>query len=373
MVTCELVGEDERIVGQIFEKCRRRLAGKPAGQIARIILDAGAGAGRLQHFKIEHGALFEPLRFEQAARGIELGEALLHFHLDALDRLQKSRARRDIMGIGIDLDEFEVLRLFAGQRIEFGDRFDRIAKEADAPGAVFIVGRKQFDRIAAHPENTARKIAGRALVLQCDEIRDELALVDFLAELHGKSHRRIGLDRAYAIDAGDGGDNDHIVAFEQGARRRMAHPVDLLVDRAFLLDIGVGARHIGFRLIIIIVRDEIFDRVLRKEAFEFAIKLRRERLVRRKNQGRAVGARDHLRHGEGFSRAGDAEQHLVALLAPDALDEFIDGSGLIALGLIFRDKMKSLAPFRFVRTRRPVRRPGLFLPDVRVAALQQFF
>ena len=38
-----LVGEDERVVGQIFEQGRRRLAGFAAGEIARIILDAGAG------------------------------------------------------------------------------------------------------------------------------------------------------------------------------------------------------------------------------------------------------------------------------------------------------------------------------------------
>ncbi len=60
-----LVGEDQRIVGQIFEQRRRRLARLAAGEIARIILDAGAGAGRLHHFEIEAGALLEPLRLDQ--------------------------------------------------------------------------------------------------------------------------------------------------------------------------------------------------------------------------------------------------------------------------------------------------------------------
>ena len=41
------VDEDQRIVGQIFEERRRRLAGLAPGEIARIIFDAGAGAGRL--------------------------------------------------------------------------------------------------------------------------------------------------------------------------------------------------------------------------------------------------------------------------------------------------------------------------------------
>ncbi len=87
-----------------------------------------------------------------------------------------------------------------------------------------------------------------------------------LAGLHRECHRGIGFDIADAVDAGDGGDDDHIVAFQERARRRMAHAVDLLVDRGFLLDIGVGARHIGFRLVVIVIGDEILDRIVGKEA-----------------------------------------------------------------------------------------------------------
>ena len=48
--------------------------GLATGQVARIILDAGAAAGRLDHFEIVIGALFEPLRLEQLAFGVELVE-----------------------------------------------------------------------------------------------------------------------------------------------------------------------------------------------------------------------------------------------------------------------------------------------------------
>src|SRR5271166_6035592 len=365
------VGEDQRIVGQIFEQGWRWLAGPPAGEIARIILDAGARAGRLQHFEIEDSALFEPLRLEESARGVELAEALPQLDLDALDRLEQGRPRRDVMRIGVDLDEFEILRLLAGQGIELGDGLDRIAEEIDAPGPVFIVGGKQFDRIAANAENAARKIAGRALVLQGDEIGDELALVDPLADFYRKGHRRISLDRPYAIDARDRSDDDDVVAFEQRARRRMAHTVDLLVDRAFLLDIGVGARHVGFRLVIIIIGDEVFDGVVWKKALELAVELRRQGLVRRKNQRRPVGPLDHLRHGEGLARAGDAEQDLIALMRPYAVDKLVDGGRLIALRLIFRDEPEGDAALRLVGAGRPVRRPRLFRAHVGIAALQQ--
>jgi len=57
--------------------------GSPAcgREIARIILDAGAAAGRLHHLEVEHGALLQPLRLQQAAAGIELIEALAQLQL----------------------------------------------------------------------------------------------------------------------------------------------------------------------------------------------------------------------------------------------------------------------------------------------------
>ena len=86
----------------------------------------------------------------------------------------------------------------------------------------------------------------------------------------------------------------------------MAHAVDLLVERAFLLDIGVGARDIGFRLVIVVVADEILDRVFREEAPHFAVKLCRQCLVGGQNQGRPLHRLDDMGDGEGLAGSGDA-------------------------------------------------------------------
>ncbi len=106
-----LVGEDQRVVGHVFEQSRRRLAGAAAGEIARIVLDAGAGAGRFHHFEVEARALLEPLRFQQAAGGVELVEADAQLLLDRVHRLDQRRARRDVVRIGVDLDEFQLVGL----------------------------------------------------------------------------------------------------------------------------------------------------------------------------------------------------------------------------------------------------------------------
>ncbi len=175
--------------------------------------------------------------------------------------------------------------------------------------------------VAAHAKGAAGEIVLDALVLQGHEIGDELALLDLLADLHGEGHGRIGLDRADAVDARHGGDDDHVVALQQRARRRVAHAVDLLVDRAFLLDEGVRARHVGFGLVVVVIGDEILDRVVGEERLELAVELRRQRLVGREDEGRALRLLDHLGHGEGLARAGDAEQHLVALVPAHAVDQ----------------------------------------------------
>ena len=145
----------------------------------------------------------------------------------------------------------------------------------DAPGAVFVVRRENIDRVAAHAERSAEEISLRALVLQRHQVGEQLPLVDLAALFQRERHRRIGFHRADAVDARHRGDDDHVVAFEQRARRRMAHAVDLLVDGGFLLDIGVGARDVGFRLVVVVVRNEIFDRVVGEERLELAVELRR--------------------------------------------------------------------------------------------------
>src|SRR5215207_5524387 len=161
-------------------------------------------------------------------------------------------------------------------------------------------------------------------------------------------------------------END-IAALQEGARRRVAHAVDLLVERRCLLDIRIGARDVGLRLVVVVVRDEVLDGVVREEALELSVELRRERLVRREDQRRALRVLDHLRHGESLAGPGDAEEHLVALLPAHPVDELGDRVRLIAGGLELRLDHEADAALRFLRTGRPMRRPQLAVLEKRVA------
>ncbi len=155
----------------------------------------------------------------------------------------------------------------------------------------------------------------------------------------------------------------------------MAHAVDLLVDRGILLDIGVGARDVGFRLVVIVIGDEILHRVVGKEILELAVELRRQRLVGREDEGRALRLLDHLGHGESLAGAGDAEQNLRAIVAPHAVHQLGDRLRLIALGIEIGFDDQPPAAFAFLRPLRPVRHPDLFRPvafaEFRAAFAQQ--
>ena len=339
------VREDDGVVGDEFEQGRGWFARCAACEVARVVFDAVAHPRRLEHFEIEVGALFEPLRFEQFAFVHELVEAGLELFLDLDDRLAHRRFWRDVVGVGVDADVLHHGRLFPRQRVEFRDAFQFLAKEGQPPCPVVEVGREDFERVAPHPEGAPEKRLVVAFVLLRDEVGDDLALVVGFADLEVLRHRTVGFHRSDAVDAGDGGHDDHVVPFQKSPRGRMAHAVDLFVDLAFLLYVGVGARHVGLGLVVVIETDEIFDGVVGKEPLEFAVKLGGQRLVGCKDDGGALGLFDHLGHGVGLARAGGPQQHLVALARHDARAQFPDGRRLVAGGLEFGVHAQALAAF----------------------------
>ena len=59
--------------------------------------------------------------------------------------------------------------------------------------------------------------------------------------------------------------------------------------------------HVRLGLVVVVVRNEVLDRVVREELAELAVELRRERLVVRHHQRRALHALDDVRDGESLA------------------------------------------------------------------------
>ncbi len=161
-----------------------------------------------------------------------------------------------------------------------------------------------------------------------------------LAFFKGDEHAVIRFRRADAVDAGDGGDDDDVAAFEEGARG--AHPefVELVVDGGFLVDVNVGGGNVSFGLVKIVIADEIFDGVFGEERFELVVELRGECFVVREDESGPVAGFDQLGHRKCFAGTGDAEQYLVLVAGFDAARELFDSRGLIATGLIIAAQLE---------------------------------
>ena len=352
-----LVHEQQGVVGDIFEEGRRRLARQAAGEVTAVVLDAGARAGALDHLQVEHGPLFQALGLQQLAVLHHPFQPLLKLLADVPGGLEQGGAGGDVVAVGVDADGGQVGGLLAGEGVELGDGLDLVAEQADPPGAILVVGGEDLQGVAALAEGPALEGGVIALVLLGDEIGEQLLLVHPVAHRQVEGHGGVGFHRADAVDAGHRGHDDDVVSLQHRSGGRVAHPVDLLVDRAVLLYVGVRPWDVGLGLIVVVVADEILDRIVGEEAPELAVELGGQGLVMGQDQGRALGLLDDLRHGEGLARAGDPQQHLVLVPPGEALAQLGDGVGLVPGRGVVADQLEPAPALRLVRSGRAVGSP----------------
>ena len=112
----------------------------------------------------------------------------------------------------------------------------------------------------------------------------------------------------------------------------MPELVQLLVDVGVLLDVGVGPGQVGLWLVVVVVADEVLDRVVRQELLELRGELGGEGLVVGDDQRGTLYPLGGAGHREGLATAGHAHEGLVAHALLDAFDNSVYGLGLVAGG-----------------------------------------
>ena len=236
-----LVDDQQPVRREVVEQRPRPGAGLAPREVARVVLDAGAVAELAHHLEVERRPLAEPGGLEHPALGLELADPLLHLDLDVDDRLLELVGGRHVVGRRVDVDLLALGEQLAGQRVELRDPLDVVAEELDADERL-LRGRLELQRVAADAEPGAAERLVVALVLEIDEVAQH-RVAPVLAADPQLEHRRAVVDRrAEAVDARHRGDDDHVAALEQGVRRGVAQPVDLVVAARVLLDVGVAPR-----------------------------------------------------------------------------------------------------------------------------------
>ncbi|MNL15349.1 hypothetical protein D3C87_1363300 [compost metagenome] len=222
---------------------------------------------------------------------------------------------------------------FTGQRIERRQAFNLVVEQLNADRFEIGFRRVDIDHVAPHSERRTGEIHVVAGVLQVGQASQQFTLIEPVAAIHVQDHFQISFRTTQTVDARHGGDDDRVLALQQRLGRRQSHLFDVIVDRGVFLDEGVRGRHVGLRLVVVVVGNEILHGIVREERLELAVQLRRQGLVRCQHQRRTLHLGDHVGDAESLARAGHTEQRLVRQPGFDALDHQANGFRLIAGGL----------------------------------------
>ena len=77
----------------------------------------------------------------------------------------------------------------------------------------------------------------------------------------------------------------------------MTQPIDLVVDRRVLLDVGVARGHVRLGLVVVVVRNEVLDSVVGEELAELVGQLGGQRLVGSDHERGPLHLLDRPRNG----------------------------------------------------------------------------
>ena len=228
----------------------------------------------------------------------------------------------------------------AGQRVDPADAVDLVTEKLDAHHVLIRVNRPDLDRVPAHAEPVALEHHVVALILNVDQPVDECLAADFGARPQ-RDHHFLIVDRvAERIDARHRRDDDHIPPLGKRRGRRMAQAVDLIVDRGVLFNIGIGRGDVCLGLIIVVIGDKVFHRIVRKKLAQLGAELCGKGFVMGEHQRRPLGLLDDVGHGEGLARTGHAHQGLLGQAVLYALDQLRHRLRLVARHFVRADDLK---------------------------------
>ena len=280
----------------------------------RVVLDPRSEAELLEELDVVLGALPQAVSLEQLASLLEPGHPLVHLLLDLADRALDRLLLRDVVGRGPDSDVVDLVQHLAGQRVEVLDPLHLVAEQRD-PVRRLGIGRKDLEQLSLDPERPPGQVGVVAPVLHPDQLSEQVVAVDPLPNLEQLHLLSVELGRPDAVDAGDRGDDHHVAPGQQRRCGGMAEAIDLVVDRRVLLDVEVLRRHVRLRLVVVVVADEVLDRVVREELAELVAELRGERLVVGDHEGGTLKPLDRSRHRERLPGPGGPEQRQEPLVS----------------------------------------------------------
>ena len=233
--------------------------------MARIVFDAGTVAHFVHHFQIVICTLLKALRLQQLVMLIKVFQPFFQLNLYVLHCSFQILARSYIVRRRKNCHMRALRQHFTGQHVNFQYAVYLIVKHFYTHGFFIVTCRNNFNYITAHTKSTTLKSNVVTVILNFHQFAQNSLTVNNLPRPQRKHHIVIFLRCAQTINARHTGNNNYVTAFKQRAGGRVAQFINLIVNGSVLFNISIALRNIGFRLIIIVVRYKIFNRVIRKE------------------------------------------------------------------------------------------------------------
>ena len=335
-----LVDEQKKILGEVVQQGHGRGPGGPAGDDPAVILNAGAVAQLPHHLNVVQGALGDALGLQQLVVGLEEGHPFLHLPVDLLDGGGHFFLGGHIVGGRVDGHMVHHPGGGAGDHVDLADPVDLVPEELHPDGPVVGVDGENFHRVPPDPEAVAVEGHVVALIADLRELVQQLLHGPLLAGAQGDDHVGVVDGVPQAVNAGDRGHHDHIPPLKKGGGGGVAQALNLVVDGAVLLNEGVGVGDIGLWLVVVVVGDKVFHRIVGKELLELRAQLRGQGFVVGQDKGGTLDLLNDLSHGKGFAGAGHPQKGLFVQSQLHALGQAGDGLGLIPGGGVVADDLK---------------------------------
>ena len=254
---------------------------------------------------------------------------------------------RHIVAGGIDGHMIQKTLGNAGNGVDLTDAVYLIPEKFHADGLACPIGGIYFQSIATKTEFITGKVQVVALIADLRQFSQHIIQRIFVANPERNHHALIVDGVTQSVEAADGRHHDHVTALKQCGGGAVAQTIDFLIDGGILLDIGIRMGNVGFRLVIVVIGNEIFHRIVGEELPELCTKLSCQGLVVGQHQSWPVQLLNDGSHGKGLAGASNTQKGLLPQSPVDTVNQTFNGLRLVAGRVVFRNE------FEFVHKKPP--------------------
>ena len=217
-----------------------------------------------------------------------------------------------------------------GHYVYFSNTVYLISEELHSDSCISRICRKYLHHISPDTKLVSHEIYIVSLILDTHKVSNK-SVTGFLHTTTNRHHHGLILLRVTkGVDTRNAGDDNNVTAFGDSGGSGMSELIYLVINGAVLFDINVLARHIGFRLIIVIVGHEIFHGIVRKKLLELRTKLSGKYLIMGKHERWTVYPSNNVCHSKGLAGTSNAHKGLLSHAAFDTLYQSVHRLRLVA-------------------------------------------